>query len=222
VVETRQGARRLTVAGTTSEYTVGGMMLYMDWDRAKELFDVRGVHAYPITAKPGMAARLEAQLQSFCKERGLQCQTNAEFRRHIERAVQGVEGFFWMLVVLTFVVASLGVVNTLTMNVLEQTRETGILRAVAMQRRQVRKLILCQAAALGLVAVLPGCGLGIGLAWLMNLSGREILGQPIPLRIEPGYVLGCLAAGLVTTLVAAWLPARRAAMQPILPALQFE
>src|SRR5262249_12681759 len=144
-VETARGPRDLRVAGAVTEYTVGGMAVYLDWERAKELFDLPGVHAFGITAGPGRAAELEPRLRAFCAERGLYCQSNAELRGFIDQGVDAVTGFFWMLVVLVLVVASLGMVNTLTMNVLEQTRELGVLRAVAMKRGQVRKLVLAQA-----------------------------------------------------------------------------
>src|SRR5207249_481064 len=123
----------------------------------KELFAMRGVHAFTLMAKPGRAPDLAPRLRAFCDEHGLRLQANADFRAAIEQAMRGVIGFFWGLVVLVFVVASLGVVNTLTMNVLEQTRELGILRAVAMTRRQVRKMILAQALALAVSVWLQGC-----------------------------------------------------------------
>jgi putative ABC transport system permease protein len=108
------------------------------------------------------------------------------------------------------------------MNVLEQTREIGILRAVAMTRRQVRRLIVAQALALGVVGLLPGCVLGALTAWVMNVAGRAMLGQPIPFHLEPGFVAGCVVAGFAITLLAALLPARRAARLPVIQALQYE
>jgi putative ABC transport system permease protein len=221
-LETRQGTRRLRVAGTTAEYTVGGMMAYLDWEKGKEFFDLRGVHVFTLQVRPGSAAAVEPRLRAFCRERDLYCQSNAEFRGLVERAVDSVGAFYWMLVVLGFVVASLGTVNTLTMNVLEQTREIGVLRAVAMTRPQVRKLIVGQALALGVVGLLPGCVVGVVTAWAMNVAGRAMLGQPIPFHLEPGFVAGCVVAGFGITLLAALLPARRAVRLPVIQALQYE
>jgi putative ABC transport system permease protein len=55
------------------------------------------------------------------------------------------EWSLWLLVFMGFVVAAFGIVNTLTMNVLEQTRELGLLRIVAMTKKQVRRTIITQA-----------------------------------------------------------------------------
>ena len=64
----------------------------------------------------------------------------------------------WGLLALGFVVGSFGIANTLTMNVLEQTRELALLRVVAMTRRQVRRTIIAQAVIIGFI------GLGLGVA----------------------------------------------------------
>ena len=65
---------------------------------------------------------------------------------------------------LGFVVAAFGIANTLTMNVLEQTRELALLRVVAMTRRQVRKMVLSQAGIIGLIGLVLGTLAGIGTA----------------------------------------------------------
>ncbi len=221
-VETARGPQPVRVVGTATEYTVGGMALFLDWGRAKELFDVPGVHAFGLTARPGRAADLEPRLRALCAGHGLWCQSNAELRGFVDQAVEGVTGFFWMLVVLVFVVASLGMVNTLTMSVLEQTRELGVLRAVAMQRRQVRKLVLAQAVFLAGISLVPGALFGVGLAYLMNLAARPTVGHAVAFHIDAPLVAGCLAVALVVALLAAAWPARRAARLRVIEALQYE
>ena len=65
-----------------------------------------------------------------------------DLSRLLDTIVDGVVAGLWGLLVLGFLVAAFGIANTLTMNVLEQTREIALLRVVAMTRWQVRKLIL--------------------------------------------------------------------------------
>jgi putative ABC transport system permease protein len=221
-LQTRRGPRPLRVAGTTSEYTVGGMVLYLDWERGKELFDTRGAHVFTVMARPGAAAALADRLKAFCEGHGLRYEANADFRALVEQAIAGVAGYFWGLLVLVFVVAALGVANTLTMNVLEQTREIGILRAVALKRGQVSKLVVCQALALGAMSLLPGVVLGIFLAYLMNLSTEAVLGQALAFHLDVGLVAGCFVAALVVAVLASLLPARRAARLQVIQALQYE
>jgi putative ABC transport system permease protein len=221
-LETRQGPKALRIAGTTAEYTAGGMALYLDWNKGKELFDIRGVHAFVVMAKKGAVPVVAPRLKSFCDEHGLRFQSNADLRDALDRAMGGVVGFYWGLVVLVFVVASLGVVNTLTMNVLEQTRELGILRAVAMRRGQVRKMIFSQALALGMISLLPGIAVGVALAYLMNLATKPVLGNPVAFYLDGTFVGGCFLVALVIAVLSAYFPARRAARLKVIEALQYE
>jgi putative ABC transport system permease protein len=221
-LETRRGPRPFRIAATATEYTAGGLVVYVDWDTGKKAFDIPAVHAFLIVARPGTTAEVGKRVQGFCRERGLFFQTYGELRASLDEMIAQVVGFCWGLLILIFVVASLGVVNTLTMNVLEQTRELGILRAIAMQRGQVRKLVLLQAVAIGLISLVPGVGVGLGLAWLMNLATQPVIGQPIPFHLDWWLVSGCFGVGLVIAVLAALVPAQRAARLQVIQALQYE
>jgi len=221
-LKTRTGEHTLRIAGVVTEYIVGGMAVYLERERARELFGFDGADVYFLTAKPGQIGRLGEVLQQFCDDRGLNLQSNEEFRGRISQMVAGVVGFLWLLLGLVFIVASLGIVNTLTMNVLEQTREIAVLRTVAMRRRQIRLMILYQAASLGLASLAPGVAMGLVLSYLMNLSTHTLIGQPVEFTISIWYVAGCCAACLGVALVAAWFPARRASRLEIIHALQYE
>jgi putative ABC transport system permease protein len=121
-----------------------------------------------------------------------------------------------------FLVASLGSVNTLTMNVLEQTRELGVLRAIAMTRRQVGRLVRTQAFALGLMGLIPGIALGVFIAYLMNAAGRSLYGQHVAFHLDPGVLVGCAVLTLLVSFLAGALPARRATRLRIFDALRYE
>jgi putative ABC transport system permease protein len=222
VLETRAGPRPLRVAGTVNEYTIDGMALYMEWASAKRFFDIRGVHVFAVAADQDKAAVLGGGLATFCAERQLLLQSRSELRGYIDSAVGRVAGLVWALLGLVFVVASLGIVNTLTMNVLEQTRELGILRALGLKRSQVRKLVLSQALAIALVSLVPGTVIGLALAYLFNLLSHLLLSHTVAFRVEFGLVAGCLATAVTLTLLAALLPARRAARLRVVQALQYE
>src|SRR5262249_28603164 len=119
-LETRHGPRSLRGAGLATEYTRGGLAPYLEWGAALQLFDVRGAHTLLVTARPGQAAGLGPVLSAFCAERHYLFQSNAELREQFYRQMGDFQGLVWALVALVFVVAALGVANTLTMNVLEQ------------------------------------------------------------------------------------------------------
>jgi putative ABC transport system permease protein len=221
-LETPHGPRSLRIAATMAEYTGGGIALYVEWRTAKRLFGLKGAHVILVSARKGEAAALAPVLKAYCDKRGYLFQSHAELRSTLDTQMAGFLGLVWSLVGLVFVVAALGVVNTLTMNVLEQTRELGTLRAVGMKRGQVRKLVLAQAVALGAISLLPGVAGGVALAYLINLSTYPLTGQPVGFHLDWWLVAGGFLAGLVMAVLAALLPARRAARLRVIEALQYE
>ncbi len=221
-LETRHGPQSLRVAGTATEYSGGGMAVYLEWATAQRCFDLQGCHWFLVSARPGAAPNLAGRLQAFCQERGLLLQSNAENHASYNAQLAGVVGFMRVLMVLVFVVAAFGIVNTLTMNVLEQSRELAILRAIGMRRAQLGRLILAQALALALISLLPGVCLGSALAYLINLTTYPLVGQRIAFQLDAALVLGCAIAAVGITVLAALIPARRAARVQVAQALQQE
>src|SRR5262249_31072812 len=157
-------------AGIVKEYTVGGLALYLEWTQAERLLGPGRPHGVALNAKPGRLEELDDELERTCRDRGLMFQRKAGFRAGIDRVAGGVRILVVALVVLVGVVAGLGVVNTLTANVLDQTRELGILRAVGMKRGQLARLVMAQALILAVVSSIPGVPLALGLSFLMNRS----------------------------------------------------
>jgi putative ABC transport system permease protein len=221
-INTQDGMHEVRIAGTTTEYTGGGMAFYMDYEPARRLFGFKGASVFTITARPDQLALTEQALRSFCGQENLLLQSNAEFHAVVDRMMQGVLGSLWLLMGLVFVVASLGIVNTLTMNALEQTREFGVLRAIGMLRGQLRKMVIAEALALGMISVLPAALAGSGLAWIMNIGSRPITGHPVDFRLTGWFVAACCVAAVVTSVCAALLPARRVARLKVVKALQYE
>jgi putative ABC transport system permease protein len=188
----------------------------------KELLRPVGVHVFLVDAEPGRASEAGAALQAFCAEHGLIVQSRAAFRAGLDQMMAGVLGSFWALMGLVFVVASLGVTNAVTMNVLEQTRELGILRAVAMRRRQVCRMVLTQALTLGTASLLPGAAGGVLLSLLVVASTYPITGLVYDFRISPVFMAGCLLLALLIGVAAAVPPLIRVARLSVVRALQYE
>ena len=221
-LNTKAGPREVRVAGTTTEYTGGGMAFYMDYSAAQRLLDFKGANVFMVKAQPGQVEALQKTLREFCGQQHLLLQSNAEFHAVVDWMMQGVLGSLWLLMALVFVVASLGIVNTLTMNALEQTREYGVLRAIGMLRGQLRKMVLAEALALGVISVLPAALAGSGLAWIMNVASRPLVGHPVEFRLTIWFVIACCVAAVITAVAAAVLPARRVARLEVVKALQYE
>ncbi|MCS7304580.1 MAG: FtsX-like permease family protein [Thermoguttaceae bacterium] len=225
-LETRQGPRQFRIAALANEYLVGGLAVYMDRRIASEWLQVRGVDAYVILLDPDrreeLREQVRQQLEPICQEYGLLLESASELNQIIDNMSNGVNACLWGILILGFVVAAFGTVNTLTMNVLEQTREFGLLRIVAMTRRQLRKTILTQAAMIALMGLLPGAVAGVGVSWLMNQATARVTGHPVEFGFHPLLLLGCLGAGFLIVLAAGLIPAERAARLQLAEALQYE
>ncbi len=105
------------------------------------------------------------------------------------------------------------IANTFTMLIAQRSREIALMRAVGASRRQVVRSVLIEAALLGLVASAAGFALGLGIATVMRpLLNTTGAGLPDgPLVITPAAPLSSLAVGVAVTVLAAWLPSRKAA-----------
>lgn len=220
-LKTPEGLRRFTIAGITNEYTVGGLALYMERRVAEKTLNVQGVDAYIVKAKSGMLDSLEPKLKALASQYGLLLQSLAAVHRIVQGMLMGIVGGLWVLLALSFMVAAFGMVNTLTMNVLEQTRELALLRAVAMTRTQVRRTILLQAAIMGAIGLAPGTLIGAGMAYLMNLGTDPFFGHNVTFKLYPSLIAGSFAVAYLIVLAAAFLPARRASNVDLMTALQY-
>ena len=198
------------------------MMLHMDRSAGTKLLDAEGLSALVIKARPGALASLETELKRISDEEGLMLHSFADLRRMLDGLLDSIVVGLWGIMGLGLVVSAFAVANTLTMNVLEQTREIAMLRMVAMSRRQVRKTILSQAAILGLIGVTLGILGGVVAAVVTNACSPAVIGREISLRLYPNLLIGTFVVALVTILLTAWLPARRATRLNLLIALQNE
>ncbi|MGW7431928.1 ABC transporter permease [Streptomyces sp. NPDC054861] len=111
--------------------------------------------------------------------------------------------------------------NTFTMLVAQRTRELALMRAVGASRKQITRSVLAEAGLVGLVASIVGYGLGValavGLRSGMNAFDMKVPGGPLVLGSTP--VIAALSVGVLITMLAAWLPGRRAAKIPPVAAM---
>jgi putative ABC transport system permease protein len=108
-------------------------------------------------------------------------------------------------------IAAVGMVNSLSLSVMQRTRELGLLRALGLSSRQVNIVVVLESVQLSLAAVGIGLGLGTFYGWVgaQSLLGVLARGLLIPI-VPPALVLAAVGAVLVLTAVASVAPARRA------------
>jgi ABC-type antimicrobial peptide transport system permease subunit len=110
-------------------------------------------------------------------------------------------------------------VNTLVLSVFERTRELGMLRAVGMTRRQVRRMVRHESVITALIGAAIGLPLGLGLGWVVSHRlSRYGVAYQVPWQSLVYFVVVAIVAGFW----AALLPARRASKLNVLNALQYE
>jgi putative ABC transport system permease protein len=121
------------------------------------------------------------------------------------------------LLALSVLIAVLGVVNTLVLSVIERTRELGLLRALGMSQRQVRRMVRLESVLISLYGAALGLGLGavLGLVLTRVLRTQGLIETAVPV---PQLVL-FLVLGALIGIIAAALPARRAGRLNVLNAI---
>jgi putative ABC transport system permease protein len=146
-------------------------------------------------------------------------QTRQEWIDKEDREIQQFLSFLYVLLALSVVVSVAGIINTLVLAVFERTRELGMLRAVGMTRRQVRRMIRHESIITALIGAALGLPLGILLAALIVRS----LGQyEIQFKVPLDQLILFSVVAIIVGVLAAILPARRAARLNVLRALQYE
>jgi ABC-type antimicrobial peptide transport system permease subunit len=159
-------------------------------------------------------AALDAALAGFPNAKA---QTRQAFIDNQISGLSSVLNILYVLLALSVIVSLFGIVNTLVLTVFERTREIGMLRAIGMTRRQVRRMIRHESVITALIGAALGIALGIVLAALL-IARVDFLVFSFPLV----PVLVFVVAAIVVGLVAAIFPARRAAKLDPLRAIAYE
>ena len=147
--------------------------------------------------------------------------SNDELKSDVEAQVNQQFGIFYAIVGVAIFASLFGIVNTLTMSVIERTREIGVLRALGASRWQVRRSIADESVVIGLIGALLGIavGAGLGAALLQGLAS----GIPgVDYRPPLSTMVWVGVAGVVLGLIASILPARRAARLDVIQAISYE
>lgn len=220
---------RVTGIFTTDDGNVaaGGSLALFDTATAQKLFGKPGTYdEIDVQAEAGTSqAALKSALDAALPKGRVETQTGSQLADDQATAIaqsmssmkQGLLVFAGIsLFVGTFIIA-----NTFTMLVAQRTKELALLRAVGASRRQVTRSVLIEAFVVGAVAgvagLAVGVGIGAGLRGLMGTLGAKI--PDGPLIVSSGTVVSALVVGIVITMLAAWLPGRRAAKIPPVAAM---
>ncbi|WP_281156906.1 ABC transporter permease, partial [Streptomyces sp. HYC2] len=175
------------------------------------------VNAAPGTGTDQLRSHLEKALAPYPN---VQVRDQADYKKLVHDQIAVLLYLVYALLGLAIVIAVLGVVNTLALSVVERTREIGLLRAIGLARRQLRRMIRLESVVIAVFGAV--LGLALGLVWglctqrVLALQGMKVLA--IPWSTIVAVVVGSALVGVV----AALLPALRASRMNVLAAIAHE
>ncbi len=151
--------------------------------------------------------------------------TAADFTAtQVNKALSFINTFLLVFAAIALLVASFLIVNTFSIIVAQRGRELALFRAMGASRRQVSRTVLLEAAVIGFagssVGLLMGWGLAFGIKALFGVLGID-LGDAAP-TVPVRAVIAAYAVGMIVTMTAAWLPARKAGRVPPVAAMSGE
>ncbi|MEU9760627.1 ABC transporter permease [Streptomyces sp. NPDC047985] len=229
-VATNGPVKEYTLSGvfTTEDGAVnaGGSLVLFETPVAQKLYLRPGEFmSVDISAASGTSAdKLLAEVTPLLPK-GADARTGHDLAdeqaRGIEDSMSSLNSMLLAFAAIALFVGIFLIANTFTMLVAQRTKELALMRAVGASRRQVKRSVLLEAAVVGLLASVIGFALGLGLAVGLR-SAMSLIGGKIPagpLVVSPTAVAAALAVGVLITVLAAWLPARRAAKIPPVAAM---
>ena len=158
--------------------------------------------------------RLDVALSGFPDAK---VQTKSQFKDNQLQGLDQLLNILYVLLSLSIIISLFGIVNTLVLTVFERTREIGMLRAIGMSRRQLRRMIRHESIITALLGATFGIPLGVALALMVGVAIK----YPA-FTIPWGTLVVFVIAAVLCGIIAAIFPARRAARLNVLQALQYE
>jgi len=219
------GVRDAPVVGLADTFETGGQTMQMSLQTMAAVYGMRTDSQLVVKASsPQVRGALTRNVEALLAREypGLEALSSAEFKKSTTEAINQQFGLFNAIVAIAVLVGVLGIINTLSMSVLERTREIGVLRALGASRWRVRRTMADESLLISLAGTLSGivAGLAVAVVWILGMRATTFPGMSMHL---PLAMLGMIALlGVVIGVLAAILPARRAARLEPLAALRYE
>ena len=219
------GRQKTSVIGIIDAIGVmGGMEMRMSLDTMRWVYGNSqpaelAVEARSAAQRPALEAKIAALLES--RYPNLEMQSAADAKKEVSDEINRTFNMFNAIVIIAIIVSLLGVINTLAMSVIERTREIGVLRALGASRWQVRSTMLDESLMITVAGSLVGVAAGtmIGYMWLRGVD--EVM-PGMTFHFPGAIVIAVAIAAVVLGVLAAILPARRAARLKVIRALTYE
>lgn len=219
------GTTQAPVAATLDTFEASGNMVMMSLVTMKRVYGIETDSTLAITAaSPQVRRLLGTKIHRLLATDypGYEAVSNAKFKEGFEEQIDQQFAFFNAIIGIAVIVGLLGIINTLSMSVMERTREIGVLRALGGSRWRVRRTMLDESLLISLGGCLAGiaAGLLVGVVWIFSVRESTLVG--LNLHIPTGMLILTAVLGVIIGTLASILPARRAAHLDPLQALTYE
>jgi putative ABC transport system permease protein len=223
-LNTPSGFLRLPVVGVIRDYSNQLGSMYLDWGVYTRNYQDNTVDAFRLYLAPGASAdRVKAGiLDELGRGRRLFVLSNREVRDYVAAVTDQWFGMTYLQVLVAALVAVFGIVNTLTVSISDRRRELAVLRAVGGLRSQIRGTIWIEAAAIGLIGLALGVGIGAVQLYYELEAINDLAGFPLPYTFPVMLALALLPVIIGTAFAAAILPGEAAVRGSLVDALGYE
>jgi putative ABC transport system permease protein len=175
-----------------------------------------------VKAGTGVSATASAAVvdTAIARDPAIEVTSEASLRAHMLSSVRKLTDLLDGLLATSIVIALTGMANTLSLSVLERTRESALLRALGLTRGQLRQMISMEAVLLGVMGAVTGVAFGVGFGWA---TGRAFLRtQDVAVSFPFLQIAGYVVLAGLAALLASVIPARRAARLSVTEGLALE
>jgi putative ABC transport system permease protein len=223
-LRTRSGYRTFEIAAVVVDFYNQGLVVQGSWDDMKRYFHIDDASTFFIKVRDDQSIDDVKQRidDLYGKRYRLILISNTSIREQALTLMDQAFSMFDVMALISIVVGSLGIVNTLTMSVIERTREIGMLRAIGMTRMQIIRMVLAEAGLMGVIGGVLGVGTGIVLARILFIGMTTMSGYRLTFVLPPEGIVISLIAAVVISQIAAIFPSRRASKVKILEAVRYE
>ena len=223
-IKTRGGFEPFNISAVVVDFYNQGLVVTGNRQDLRRYFRSNQVSTILIKADndTGISDLMTHIDQVYGKRYLLSLESNEVVREDIFTLLNQAFMMFDVMGVLAVIIASLGIINTLTMNIMERTQEIGMLRAIGMTRGQVIKMVLSEAGLMGVIGGLIGLIFGVLLSRIFLAGMTAMSGYKLDFIVPMGGVLMGLVIALGISQMAAFQPARKAARTNVLEAIRYE
>ena len=179
-------------------------------------------HQHDAASDLALSQRIDAYLSAH-NYSVLSVQSGSDLRQKAALAINVVIVFLLIMAVLTAFVGSMGLTGAMSINVLERTREIGVMRTIGAVDRVIMQSVIIEGLVIGLITWVLAIGLSFPIgSLLLTILGQTLLGSPMELKFTPLGIVLWLVVVIILSVVASIVPARSAARLTINEVLAFE